>query len=59
MVMTNNKIDVRIELDKIASRFGKISMKLDECDLPEIAKGYVMMIDHTRALKENGLISPT
>lgn len=40
--MTNNKIDVNLELGQIESRFGKISMKLDECKLSEIAKGYVI-----------------
>ena len=57
--MTNNKIDVHFELGKIESRFGKISMKLDECKLSEIAKGSVMITDHARALKENDLISLT
>ncbi len=57
--MTNNKTDVHTELGKIESRFGKISMKLDVCKLSEIAKGSVMIVDHARALKENGLISPT
>lgn len=47
------------ELDKIASGFGKISMKLDECKLSEIAKTTVIIVDRARALKENGLISPT
>ena len=55
----NNKTDVKFELGKIESRFGKISMELDTCKLSEIAKGSVMIVDHARALKENGLISPT
>ncbi len=29
------------------------------CKLSEIAKGSVMIVGHARALKENGLISPT
>lgn len=57
--MANNNIDIHVELGKIESRFGKISMKLDECNLTEIAKGSVLIIDHARALKENDLISPT
>lgn len=57
--MTNNKTDIRAELGKIESGFGMISMKLDECKLSEIARRSVMIIDRARALKENGLISPT
>lgn len=57
--MTNDKVDINFELGKIESRFGKISMELDLCKLSNIAKGSVMIVDHGRALKENGLITPT
>ena len=57
--MANHNVNVSLELDKISSGFGMISMKLDECKLSEIAKRTVIIVDHARALKENGLISPT
>jgi hypothetical protein len=55
--MTN--ANIKSELDNIASGFGKISMKLDACKLSEIAKTSIVIVDHARALKDDGLISPT
>lgn len=55
----NNKIDIKLELDKIRSGLGKISMELDECKLSEIARYSVLVVDRARGLKDDGLISPT
>ena len=55
----NNRTDVKFELGKIELRFGKISVEIDKCKLSEITKDSVIIVDHARALKENGLISPT
>lgn len=54
--MANN---TQFELGKIELRFGKIKIGIDRCVLAEIAKDSVIIVDHGRALKENGLISPT
>lgn len=54
--MANN---TQLELGKIELRFGKINIGIDRCELAEIAKDSVIIVDHGRALKENGLISPT
>lgn len=55
----NNKTDVKLELHKIRSGLGKISMELDECKLSEIARVSVLVVDRARGLKDDGLISPT
>lgn len=55
----NNKTDTKLELDKIKSGLGMISMKLDECNLSEIARYSVLVVDRARGLKDDGLISPT
>ena len=57
--MTKNKVDINFELGKIELRFGKIAHEIDGCELSGIAKDSVMIVDHARALKENGLIPPT
>lgn len=57
--MPNGKVDINLELWKIEFKFGKISSEIDRCELSEIAKDSVMIVDHARALKENGLIPPT
>ena len=57
--MTQNKVDINFELGKIELRFGKIAHGIDVCKLSGISKDSVIIIDRARALKENGLISPT
>lgn len=57
--MTNDKINVSFELGKIELRFGKMNVGIDRCNLSEIAKDSVIIVDSARSMKENGLISPT
>ena len=54
-----NNVNIDLELGKIELRFGKIAHEIDTCELSGIAKDSVIIVDHARALKENGLIPPT
>lgn len=45
------------ELEKIQCGLGMISMKSDECNLADVGRRSVILIDHARTLKDNSTIT--